>query len=518
MNDLLRDDTPPQEFYSDDTLFLDSDDEPAVERSTVPESVFDNPVNPFERDDTATTTPAPAVAATVSRQGGSRSARKKPKSKVKATKVSKGGASAVTTNTASSTDNAGAPHPKASAPWAKALGFFGFGPAASSKTKGKGHTKGGLKLTRRNSAVKQLMMLLGALLALNLLLFVMVANKAGKGDIATEVAKQNEEQGKGFPKGDAVQFAGQALRVWGTWDEGDQLQHRTYLAPYLTSGMDEQGGWNGKGKQVVEYASVNPEPTVVDKNRAVVSASYQIQDGSWRCVAIPVFAYHGNGTTGPSEWAFALSGNPAPMPCLPRTGADDVDNFTLGANLEEDETTNRSLQDSFFPGFMAAWGASDRNGLNQYAVPGLSMTGLNGSVASSPKPSIGDVHLYYPSGSSVQQNTTYKAVVEVQWTLQGSDATVKSTYVLPLKKTGDRWYAAGEPQVVAQDAEAGGGTGLDVAQPGQDATPGGYASSQVSPSSAPATVNPGSSPSASSSKSGKPSASDSKKPSPSSSK
>ena len=401
-NELLRDDSDAQYEQSGPSMFDDMPDfdQPARRRpSVLPDDMFDTVTNPFADHEGATQAEPAGSAA------GARGGRRAGRTKTAKVKPAKGKTSAT-----KAPKDAGAPDVKPSAA-AKALGYFGFGGGADGASKGKGRSKDGLKLTRRNSAVKFIIGLLSALVVFNLILLAMVNGKASSSQVAAEVKRQNAEAGKGYPKGAAVQFAGQVLRVWGTWDEDNPGAHQTYLTPYLSMGMDEQGGWNGKGKQQVQYASMNPEPVVVDKNRAIVSGSYQIQDGSWRCVAIPVFAYHSPGTTGASQWAFALSGNPSPVPCLPRTGADTVENYTLGSNLEEDDTVNRALQDNFFPGFMSAWGASDTDGMNQYAVPGLTLTGLGGSVASSPRPSIGDVHLFFPSGSKVQPNTTYQAVV-----------------------------------------------------------------------------------------------------------
>lgn len=403
----------------------------------------------------------------------------------------------------------------------KVLSFFTAGPdqqkegsngKGGGKGRKKGHTRNGLSYTRRTGFQYITIGLLCATLVFSLLAFAVALSKPDQGAINSKVKSAVAQSGRDYPTGSAVQFAGQVLRVWGTWNEDNSSAHQVNIAPYLSSGMDPQGGWNGEGNQSVEYAVMNPEPTVVDKHRALVSGTYQIQDGTWRCVTIPVYAYHQAGTSGGSSWAFALSASPAPTPCAPRTGAAQVDNYNLGANMQDDQDVDQTLQQTFFPGFMAAWGASDTDGLNQYTTSGVTLTGLGGAVESTPQPTISEVHLFY-SGDSVAQNKTYKTVATVAWTVKGSQATITATYVVPLKKTGDRWYAAGEPQPVSQDSLSTSGAPGSINQPGSAAKSGGFASSDPTPSSAPPTANPGSSASSSSPRSSSPAKKPAKKPS-----
>lgn len=332
---------------------------------------------------------------------------------------------------------------------------------------------------------------LAVLVVLSLLSFVIANGKATKGDIQAAVDQALLERGKDFPEGQAVMWAGQVARVWGTWDDKAPDTRKVLLAPYLSQGMDEQAGWNEQGKQEVVYASVNPEPDVIDANRAMVTVTYQIQDGTWRCADFPVYAYHPKEFADDALWAFALASNPVPIACTPRTGAPSLTSENDPyKDMTADTDTGQSLARDFFPGFFAAWAASDSSALTQYTAPGVQTLGLGGAMASVPPPTIGDT-LVYVDKDGVKRNKVYDALVTVTWTVNGSTSEVVSTYVVPVKKQGDRWYVAGEPQAAAQTSDAfSGGPGAIPAPDDGGTTGGDYPNPTVSPTVPPSTVDP----------------------------
>ncbi len=291
---------------------------------------------------------------------------------------------------------------------------------------------------------------LGVAPVVSLLSLVVALNKPSRDDIADLVRSEMLAAGSQFPKGEAVMWAGQVARVWGTWDEPAATQRAVLLAPYLSQGMDSQAGWNGRGTQQVLYASVNPEPEVRDVNHATVDVVYQIQDGTWRCVALPVFAYKPKEFGSGAPWAFALAGNPVPTACAPRTGAP---NLPAGAAQAVNRDGADDLRAAFLPGFFAAWAASDQSALRQYTVSGLRTMGLGGAFLSSPPPTIAQVRL----GSESASSDEYVATVTVTWSVSGSPATVTAVYELPLTKNGVQWFVTGEPTAPAQDPGVGGG-------------------------------------------------------------
>lgn len=305
-------------------------------------------------------------------------------------------------------------------------------------------------------------------------------------DMKAAVTKEVATSGKAFPEGQAVMWAGQVLRVWGTWDEDKVDTRKVQIAPYLSSGMDEQAGWDGTGKQDVIFESINPQPQVLDAHHAVVTGTYQVQDGSWHCVDLPMFAYHPSGTSGQASWAFALSGDPTPVGCAPRTGAPSDD--TNAGKVTADDDLGRELAKTVFPGFFAAWAASDEDTLNQYTASGVKLLGLGGSMSSTPAPRIGDTTVLIPgvNQKGPQSNVTYTAVVPVTWTVAGGDAQVTATYDVRVRREGDRWKVVSEPTASTHTAPGMSGAPAGVPQPqgGESQAPT-YPNAQPTPSTPP---------------------------------
>lgn len=322
---------------------------------------------------------------------------------------------------------------------------------------------------------------------------IMVASsKVSEDEVRAIVDEEMTDSGSDFPTGQSVMWAGQVLRVWGTWDEESADSREVSIAPYLSSGMDPQAGWNGSGKQEITYASVNPEPKVLDANHASVDAVYQIGDGSWRCVTIPVYAYKPDSFDTNAKWAFSLAGNPTPSGCSPRTGAPTVDEevYSGGKDRTEDTELGRTLQSSFFPGFFSAWAGSDPDALQQYTASGVKTTGLGGAMASNPQPEIGEVRVWTGKDGAVKDGTVYNAIVPVTWTITGSNSRISAEYLVQLKKDGERWFVAGEPQAAQQATDVQGGNPQNIPQPDDDVTEGKYPSSQETEAPKPDEVNP----------------------------
>lgn len=307
---------------------------------------------------------------------------------------------------------------------------------------------------------------------------IMIFTRPSQSDIESHVAAAMREQGQDFPRGQAVSWADQVVIDWATWDEDNREEREVRLAQYLTSGMDSQAGWNGRGKQSVTFTSADPEPTVLDENRALVNVDYRLNDDSRRCVTVPVYAYQPEGLTGNNaQWAFGLSGNPIPRPCAPRTGAMEVDATQQEqGDLAPNDELSQALTSSFFPGFFSAWAASDANSLRQYTASGVTTIGLGGAMSSTPPPSIDNAVIMTPRNAEPVEGTVYEAIVPVTWTVAGSSAQVTATYTVPMKLMGDRWYVAGEPMPAPTSSEAQSGTPADKISPEQ-----GTASTEESP-------------------------------------
>lgn len=337
------------------------------------------------------------------------------------------------------------------------------------------------------------LLLLATFALCSILSLITSLSRPSKSAVAAEVQRVLTEGGKDFPQGQAVMWAGQALRTWGTWDEKTAEARKIAIAPYLSSGMDGQAGWNGKGKQDVIFASVNPQPRVVDANRAVVDAVYQINDGSWRCVSIPVFAYKPTEFQANAQWAFALTSNPAPTSCTPRTGATNIGNsspvsLTAGGKKNDPEIALH-LQRNFFPGFFAAYAASDEAALVQYTDSGVRLMGMGGAMTSIPAPLIINSSIFVPKNGA-QQGVVYQALVTVTWTLANSTSQTTATYEVPIRQDGDRWVVTGNPVPTVQGSEVGTAAPATVPTPGEGVTPGSYPSTLPTTSTPEATTKP----------------------------
>lgn len=313
------------------------------------------------------------------------------------------------------------------------------------------------------------LLLLGALLlspVLSMLAFTISSTKASEADVKAAVAEALKDQGAEFPSGQAVMWAGQVVRIWGTWDEADETGQRDVLmSQFLSRGLSNTAGWNEQGKQEVLYSTVNPQPTITDENHAWVDASYQIQDGTWRCVSLPVYAYHPESFTQEDSYAFALSANPVPVACAPRTGAPAIPATTApdGSSFEDASTEAQDLASTFMPGFFAAWSASDQATLRQYAISDAQLIGLGGAFESTPAPTIESVALPVASNASVESGQSYVATVTVTWTVAGSTAQLTASYDVDLAREGSQWFVKGEPTPVMQDSRVTDGEAGDLA-------------------------------------------------------
>lgn len=341
----------------------------------------------------------------------------------------------------------------------------------------------------------------------------LASSKPNREDINAAVDDRLEASGYEFPRGEAVMWAGQALRVWGTWDQENPEAREVALAPFLSAGMDTQAGWNERGTQQLIYASVNPEPIVTDESHASVEAVYQTNDGIWRCVSVPVYAYHPEDPNLEQEWSFAMAGNPTPVACAPRTGAPDAAGDAAPGQedegLSENDEIAEELASSFYPGFFSAWASSDSNALNQYTASGVTVTGLGGAMAATPQPQIGDTRIWVDE--EPVDGKVYYAYVPVTFQVTGSDTMLTAAYVVPMKRDQDRWFVAGEPEPAQQSTEVGGAAPSTIPQPDVDVVPETFAQQDPTPAADPSTAAPSdgasAEPSASASASSSPSAS-----------
>lgn len=303
----------------------------------------------------------------------------------------------------------------------------------------------------------------------NVLNFALLNTKASTSSVGSiveeEVANSTSSE---FPVGDAAMWTESFVRIYGTWDYKTPGGRATDLSPYLAPGVDQQAGWDGKGTQSVIYSAVSSQPTIIDKNRAMFKATYQIQDGTWRCLSIPVYAYK---PTDPSQgptnsYGFAVTANPTPVPCALRVSAPDTGETDF-ANTDQEAAA--TLRETFFPGFFSAWVSSDADSLRQYMAPDVTTFGLGGAY----QPNVEITEVVLPIGAeedTAQPSTVYTAYVTVM--LSSNDGSKTSaTYKVPVASTGSQWQVMGEPEPVLEDPSNVPNNALDQgqgkAQPGE---------------------------------------------------
>lgn len=283
------------------------------------------------------------------------------------------------------------------------------------------------------------------------LLWMQINSKMSKSEakqiVETAVA---DSTAKTFPVGPAGMWMESFVRIYGTWDYKTPGARAADLSPYLAPGMDAQAGWNGKGTQRLIYSAVSNQPEIIDRQRAIFDVSYQIQDGTWRCAKVPVFAYKPTDSKqGPvNQWGFAVTANPTPMPCALRVSVPD---FAGNKFPDQDQNAAETLRTSFFPGFFTAWIASDADTLRQFMAPDVKTFGLGGAYQSNA--SVDKVVLPIGAGEkAAAPNTVYTAYVSVILT-DFTGSQLKATYKVPVASTGSQWQVMGEPEAIIQELQ-----------------------------------------------------------------
>lgn len=337
---------------------------------------------------------------------------------------------------------------------------------AKRNRKGKSSISLGAKFGGQRKMWALLVLLLVLSLLAGLLSLTMLSGKMGRGEAKDQISEQiKNETDSGFPAGDAGMWVESFVRTYGTWDYKTPEARAADLSPYLAPGMDAQAGWDGEGEQKVIYSTVSSDPEIIDSNRAIYSAMYQIEDGTWRCSAIPVYAYRSTDASQAPEgaWGFAVTANPTPTPCSLRVS---VPAFEEADFNNVDDEASETLRSSFFPGFFSAWFASDADTLRQYMAPDVTTFGLGGIYEGEPQ--INEVILPIDAEEdAAATDTIYSAYVSLTAKdRNGASQTV--TYKVPVSSNGSQWQVQGEPEPVVQELGGqGGGLEESVAQPSQ---------------------------------------------------
>ncbi|MDA5282546.1 conjugal transfer protein [Streptomyces sp. Isolate_45] len=299
---------------------------------------------------------------------------------------------------------------------------------------------------RRGILVRRILGITGVLLLL--FLFAKMGGKASKADVQA-LADQQASANKGdFPRGAALMWAAPLVKAFASYDPAQADARSTALKPYAINGLDERLGWNGQGKQVVIDMVMSTDVQVTAADRAVVRATVQVQDGSWRCLAVPLFAVQRNGSS-----AFGLTAAPVYVPCSGlTTPSKDVTSASNDAALAQ------TFKSDLLPPFMAAWIQSDNANLARYLLPGVTSFGLGGAYTGGGgggRPVIGEV--YVPAVAKGQDASRRTLTFSV--TLKSSadtKAEQTSAYQVAIAQSNGQWYFASDPTPVLGGGSVGG--------------------------------------------------------------
>ncbi|WP_159039711.1 conjugal transfer protein [Streptomyces sp. TP-A0356] len=280
--------------------------------------------------------------------------------------------------------------------------------------------------------------LLGAFAVLLLLfLFVKVNGKASKAEVRAEVDARVKSSSKSFPRGAAVLWAAPLVKLFATYDPAHADDRSRALQPYAVGSLDAQLGWNGQGSQSVIDLVMSDDVEVTGENAGVVRATVQVQDGSWRCVAVPVYTVRRGGST-----AFGLTAAPVYVPCAGLTTPPRAD----AQNKSNDSELAQTFKSDLLPPFLAAWAQSDTDNLNRFLLPGTVSFGLGGAYTGAGDGGRPRVDSVYVPQVAKGEDPTHRTVTFTT-TLLSTDgkAAQTSTYRVAVVKKNGQWYFASDP-------------------------------------------------------------------------
>lgn len=236
-----------------------------------------------------------------------------------------------------------------------------------------------------------------------------------------------------FPASLAEAYALAFGQVYLNFSPATQATREQELAAFIPPSLAAASpdlGWNGSGQEHLQSEQV-AGITVQDSRHAVVNVLASVS-GQLMELGVPVYAT-GDDVVVSGEPAWL----PAPQPISPPSARPVTSDQVVAGQLMNQ-----------LPAFFQAYANGDATALNRFLAPGVSLTGLNGSLAFD---SI--ANLVVPPGGSTRHIT-----VTVVWQVLGQDgvtsAKLTMTYGVSVVdlQTG-KWYVKG----VSASTEAVGG-------------------------------------------------------------
>jgi hypothetical protein len=237
---------------------------------------------------------------------------------------------------------------------------------------------------------------------------------------ATTGTGSTSTAGGQFPVTLAEAYAAEFGRVYLNFSPQSQGQREQQLAAFVPASVAAANpdlGWNGVGQMSLQSEQV-AGIAVQDANHAVVTLLASV-NGQLVELGVPIAA---------SGAGVVVSGEPAWLPAPAQIALPP-------AAAGRSDPVAQSQLNSELPAFFQAYASGDSAALNRFLAPGVSLTGLGGTVVFD---SIASLHV--PPGGTTRQIT-----VSVIWQLAGqgmaSGAKLQVTYGMSVvQQSSVKWY------------------------------------------------------------------------------
>ncbi|MEW1633217.1 conjugal transfer protein [Streptomyces sp. NPDC093801] len=247
-----------------------------------------------------------------------------------------------------------------------------------------------------------------------------------------------------FPVQAAAVFAEEYASLCMTYAPENADKRRESLSRYISSGVDRDCGWNGKGKQQVKQA--NWDGTVEElpeygKNGRYLNIQVTYNGGRTTTLSVPVYVKDLAGASG-----LRVVGNVGEMPLPIRDTAPALEK---GDEVVDQELSNQ-LRDQVLAGYFKAWAASDTTALTRFTTPDATPAAVSGLAGALTAPVVQEVQALAPEGTESGKKVTYgqgqavPARVTVVWGGGGDDAkaevALKRSYRVTVVNTAQGWF------------------------------------------------------------------------------
>ncbi|MER6217322.1 conjugal transfer protein [Streptomyces sp. NPDC001674] len=248
-----------------------------------------------------------------------------------------------------------------------------------------------------------------------------------------------------FPVQSAAVFAEEYASLCMTYSPENADKRRESLSHYISSGVDRDCGWNGRGKQQVKQASWDgtvEELPEYGKNGRYLNIQVTYTGGRTTTLSVPVYVKDLAGASG-----LRVVGNVGEMPLPVRDTAPALEK---GGEVVDQELSNQ-LRDQVFAGYFKAWAASDTTALARFTTPDATPAAVSGLAGALTTPVVQEVQALAPEGTETGKKITYNqgqavpARVTVVWGGGGADdakaeVTLKRSYRVTVVNTAQGWF------------------------------------------------------------------------------